>query len=105
MAFTNEYAHEEPYDSDDAEFIASDNEELSEYDSDFDDDLACLAEGLSHLNSLHQQSSTRVTRSTIAQRNRRTPHRFQDQAFTKGSGCFHKKGCDETDMSFDGRET
>ena len=105
MAFTKEYEHERPYDSEDAEFIASDDEDVSEYESDSDDDLICVAEGRSHINMLNQQSNTKVTRSSIAQRSRRAPDRFHDQAFTKGSGCFYKKGCDETDMSFDGRET
>lgn len=38
----------------------------------------------------------------MTKRTTKTPQRYQDIQFVKGSGCFSRKGYDETDMEFDG---
>ena len=38
----------------------------------------------------------------MTKRTTKTPQRYQDIQFVKGSGCFSRKGYDETDMEFYG---
>ena len=103
--YQNELRNECEYDSDDSSFLASDNEALSTYDSDSDDDLACIHEAgtLTKLNEA-TRPLTRNSTNIRTPRVRQQPKRFQDEKWVNGSGCFTRKGFDETDMSYDGRE-